>query len=347
MKKANVIFMTIAGLFLIFGSLLKAHQIITEPVISEGFWESWLFFVILIPLELSLGIWLVSGLFRKAAWLAGTVVFGLFIAVTIQKVLAGAESCGCFGRVHVKPWITLSFIDIPMFLLLLIFRPVGHTLLPPPWPSAKHFFSVAMPSSIIIALLVPTLLFNKPSEEGVIREIKHPTPIGDKQAIDPNTKTAPDDNDVNDVNQVTIQNGAEDPNVEPDPLEGFDPWDKLDNIDIADILRNGRAVVMLYRHDCSTCHEAIPLYDQMCLQMFGLENPILIAFVEVPPYGTEQDNIIPEGTACLTGKLEEKKWYVQTPFVVALQDGIPLKSWEGRAPDHDEILNVYKSFFGE
>ena len=81
-KKANKIVMAIAGVVLIIASILKAHQLLTEPIISMGFWESWLFFVIQIPLEMGLGIWLLCGLFRKAAWLIAVVSFGFLILVT-------------------------------------------------------------------------------------------------------------------------------------------------------------------------------------------------------------------------------------------------------------------------
>lgn len=86
-----------AGVILIIASVLKIHQMLTEPIISEGFWESWEFFVIQIPLEMGLGIWLLSGLFKKAAWLVAVICFGLFIVVTLKKGLAGEESCECFG----------------------------------------------------------------------------------------------------------------------------------------------------------------------------------------------------------------------------------------------------------
>ena len=91
--------MTIAGLVLIVASILKAHQLLTEPILkTEGFWETWLFFVIQIPLEIGLGIWLLSGLFRKAAWLIGVISFGFFILVTAHKWMSGAATCGCFGK---------------------------------------------------------------------------------------------------------------------------------------------------------------------------------------------------------------------------------------------------------
>ncbi|AQT67591.1 hypothetical protein STSP2_00739 [Anaerohalosphaera lusitana] len=161
MKIMNRIVMTAAGLFLIVAGLMKAHQIMNEPIISDGFWESWLFFVIQVPLEIGLGIWMVSGLFRKAAWLLGTLSFFGFIFVTAWKWYTGAASCGCFGQVHVDPKITLFAIDIPLFLLLAIFRPKGEKLLPPPWPHPLHCLIVAVPACLFLGAIVPVMWHNK------------------------------------------------------------------------------------------------------------------------------------------------------------------------------------------
>jgi len=127
-KKGNKIVMMLAGLLLIIASILKAHQILTTPILTKGFWESWEFFLIQIPLEFGLGVWLVSGLFRK-----------------------------------VNPWITLFAIDVPFFLILLIFRPKGEKLLE--WPGKRHFLGVAAVTLLIIAIGEPILIFNKPPEK--------------------------------------------------------------------------------------------------------------------------------------------------------------------------------------
>jgi hypothetical protein len=49
--------------------------------------------------------------------------------ITLYKAVTGAASCGCFGSVHVNPWITLFAIDLPALLALSIFRP--KPVLPP------------------------------------------------------------------------------------------------------------------------------------------------------------------------------------------------------------------------
>jgi len=156
MRILNKIVMTLAGLLLIIGSALKCQQLIATCVPSwqdnpTGFWESYEFFLIQIPLEFALGVWMVCGLFRKAAWIAGTLAYFGFVFVTLGKWITGAESCGCFGQITVDPKITLFAMDVPVFLLLAIFRPKGTKLLPPPWPNVAYLLGVFVPT---IALIV-------------------------------------------------------------------------------------------------------------------------------------------------------------------------------------------------
>lgn len=188
MRKMNVIVMTLAGLLLIVASVLKFHEMLFTCVPSWdvkaalwlqeaqkvgeamplwkanllGFWESYEFFLIQIPLEFALGVWMVSGLFRKAAWLVGTLAYFGFIFATLSKILTGAESCGCFGQVHVDPWITLFAIDIPFFLLLALFWPRGGKLLPPPWPTVGYLLAVAAPTIILMVLAAPAMVTFRP-----------------------------------------------------------------------------------------------------------------------------------------------------------------------------------------
>jgi thiol-disulfide isomerase/thioredoxin len=307
MRIANRIITVVAGLVLIVASALKIHQLLTEPIISKGFWESWLFFVIQIPLELGLGIWLVCGLFRKAAWMLAVLAFGLFIVVTLQKGLIGAESCGCFGRVKVNPWITFSVIDIPLFLGMVIFRPKGLKLLPPPWPTKGHFFGVAIPTFIAFSVIMPYLIFHKPPDKTDKYEVVKP--------------------------QEWIRKA---------PLGGKrEEWSMFKYIDIADSLRSNIVIVVFYSTGCDTCHKAIPLYDQMGRDMAGNEDSIRFAFIEIPPYASEKDDIVPVDTPCLRGRLDSsKKWYVQTPLVVVVQDGVAVKFWEAETPQLNEILDA-------
>lgn len=299
MKKANRIAMWIAGGFLIVASALKSNQMLTEPIISNGFWESWEFFLIQIPLELGLGIWLVCGLFRKAAWLLGTIAYFGFIGITLYKSLTGAESCGCFGTIHVNPWITLSLIDIPIFLLLAIFRPRGEKLFPPPWPKLAYFFAIAIPTFILLPIVEYTLMTNK------------------------QIKPAAQD--------WIVKSAAEQKTT----------WPLLEDIDISDKLVAGVWVVFMYHNDCPTCKETLPKYLEMQKTLAGNENAINFAFIEMPPYGSDEQQLISPDVDVIRGKLsDKKKWFLQTPVVVVLNDGIAVGAYEGNAPGMDELLNA-------
>jgi len=301
MKKANIIVMWIAGLFLIFASAMKVHQLITEPIISKGFWESWEFFLIQIPLELGLGIWLICGLFRKAGWLLGLIAYFGFIGVTLFKGLTGEASCGCFGMVKVNPWITLSVVDIPIFLLLAIFRPKGEKLLPPPWPKLAHFLAIAIPTFILLPTIEYVLITNKQVKPDVENWITEPAQ----------------------QNQ----------------------WSLLEDIDIKEQIQSGSWVVLMYHYDCPDCAKAIPEYEEMHKSLKGNDNAINFAFIEMPPYGNENQQLIGRDNDVVRGKLsDKKKWFYQTPVVVVLNDGQVLKAWEGKAPGLDELLNAA---FGE
>lgn len=189
MKFINILVMLLAGLLLIAATVLKFHEMIDtcipswdvkaasvittakeagEPIPPQwkanslGFWESYEFFLIQIPLEFALGVWLVCGLFRKAAWIAGTLCYLGFICVTLGKALLGLESCGCFGQIHVNPWITLFAIDVPLFLLLAICRPKGYKLLPPPWPNLFYLLLVFVPTIGLMVLSPAALVTLKP-----------------------------------------------------------------------------------------------------------------------------------------------------------------------------------------
>lgn len=175
----NRIVMWIAGLVLLFAATTKYLMIMNAPILSKSFWQSRDFFLIHIFLTTGLGIWLLCGLFRKAAWLLSVLTFTVFILDTGYKIAIGAASCGCFGRVELNPWITMLAINVPIMALLLCFRPSGEKLLPPPWPRAAHFFGTAVPTFLLLALIVFTALsYTPPLETDEYKVIDHQGWVG-------------------------------------------------------------------------------------------------------------------------------------------------------------------------
>ena len=434
MKIASRIMMWIAGLLFLAAGGLKVYQLLTEPENPDAYIvDTWLFGVIQTPLELGLGIWLISGLFKKAGWLIAQVGYGVFICITIWRFATGQESCGCFGNIHVAPEITLFAIDIPMFIGLAVFHPRKEKLLPPPWPNAVHFICVAIPTAILLSALVPTLVFNRPVAEVITagsivtqkpkitfkpdakitpaqeitpeevkpeqtitepesnnaentvtpvpEEVTEPkVPTAQEKVTDPQPENnaaqdeqqkptevvepaispepeipaipdevvdeaanpvtqndAQEPEEITEPDQTTAQAASQDENNEDnEPTKNIKPqegeWDVIAKTDMADTLRSGIKIILLFREDCDVCHEAMPMFEEYAEQFGDDEDSIRIAFVELPPY-SEEHELISEDTKCLVGKyISDKKVYGSTPIIVITVGGVPLKAWDGKDP---------------
>ena len=306
MKTANGIVLKALGALLIVAGVLKGWQLLTEPVANNSIWSYRPFLILTVEFELALGIWLLCGLFKKAAWLAALICFSLFSFITLYKGLSGAESCGCFGSVHVNPWVTLFAIDLPVLIALSIFRPVlslkrkGESIRSliqefiTPMPSIPQFTITTCLALLILAVTTPILAFNEPAKITSSYEVLEPeTWIGKKLPI-------------------------------------------LKYVDVGKKLETGTWLVLLYHHDCPDCASAIPKYERMGRDFAGNEDFLQIALIEVPPYGQGQ---VSKNSPCVPGRLADTKdWFVTTPSVALLKDGQVISAWEAKAPDMDTIL---------
>ncbi|MBN2455356.1 MAG: hypothetical protein JXB29_02275 [Sedimentisphaerales bacterium] len=172
MKSTSNIVPKLLGVLLLTGAVLKGWQLLTEPTANNDIWTNRAFLIFTVEFEISLGIWLLSGLFKKAAWLAALSCFSLFSFITLYKGLSGAESCGCFGSVHVNPWITLFAIDIPAVIALVIFRPKGKKLFD--WPSIPRFATTVTIGLVILGITIPMLALNEPAKISSSYEVLEP-----------------------------------------------------------------------------------------------------------------------------------------------------------------------------
>jgi len=324
MEKASNIVVKILAIALLTAAVLKGWQLLTEPVANNDIWSYRPFLILTVEFELALAIWLLSGLFKKAAWLVTLLCFSVFSAITLYKGITGAETCGCFGSVHVNPWITLFAIDLPAVITLSIFRPglsflpvlsflltllsfpckresiktIGLNLLTP-LPSAPRFAMTAFLTIAILGISAPILAFNEPAMVTSSYEVLEPeTWVGRKLPI-------------------------------------------LEHIDIAESLRKGTWLVLFYHYDCPDCGTAIPKYENMARDLAGNEDFMQIALIAVPPYGQPP---VSEDCPCVLGRLAEtKEWFVTTPAVALLTDGRVTSAWEEKTPDFETILqNIAK-----
>jgi len=124
----------------------------------------------------------------------------------------------------------------------------------------------------------------------------------------------------------------------------------LEYINIAETLRKGTWLVLLYHYDCPDCGRAIPMYEQMARDLEGNEDFLQIALIAVPPYGsgpaspgqspaTPRRSPVSENSLCTLGRLPEtKEWFVTTPATALITDGHVKAAWEEKAPNLDIIL---------
>ena len=297
------------GLLLLAAAVLKGHELLTVPVANKDLFSWRPFLIFQVEFELAMGIWLLSGVFKRLAWLAALVCFCLFCCVTLYKGLTGAASCGCFGRVHVNPWITLSLIDLPSVVLLAIFHPAG--LRPQrlllcvrsprrrilclvrqlfkPLPSLARFDATVVLGLVLLGTTSPILALNKPAIVTSKYEILEPkTWIGKELPL-------------------------------------------LPYIDIADQLKKGTWLVLFYHWDCPDCRKAIPQYQRVAYDLARKAGSPRIAFVEMPLYG---ERPLPKDPAYATGRLAStKEWFATTPMTVLLHARRVERVWEEEVPD--------------
>ena len=71
MRSASDIVLKLLGLLLLTGAVMKGWQLLTEPVANSDIWSYRPFLILVVEFEIALGIWLLSGLFKRLAWLTG------------------------------------------------------------------------------------------------------------------------------------------------------------------------------------------------------------------------------------------------------------------------------------
>jgi len=292
MKLASDIVMKLLGVVLLAAAILKGYQLLTEPMAEDTIWSQRWFLILQVEFELFLGIWLVSGIMKRAVWLAALSCFVLFSGVTLYKGISGADSCGCFGSFKVNPWLTLFAIDLPAVLGLAIFRTAGLSgqtaaqtkrrflfllglFTPrPPLPRFAVGFSACL---ILLVVITSILAFNKPQKVTATYEVLEPeTWIGKELPI-------------------------------------------IDYIDIGNQLREGNWLVLFFHHDCPDCQKALKQSES-----FDENNNVFKrAFVEISPFSTKKIN---NTVFVIHGRLSAtKQWIVETPTKIYIKDNIVTK----------------------
>jgi len=100
----------------------------------------------------------------------------------------------------------------------------------------------------------------------------------------------------------------------------------LSEIDVAGELSRGRWEVLLYHHDCPACREAIARYQAKQ----RAKDEAKVALIELPPYAPAGESAVSESSQFVLGKLSDRQeWFVTTPAVISLRDGVVTSASQG------------------
>jgi thiol-disulfide isomerase/thioredoxin len=285
------------GLILLTAAALKGHELVTGPTANQGLLTSRWFLITLVECEFVFGLWLLSGLYPIPTRRLALLCFGTFSLVTLYKALSGAESCGCFGKLPVNPWVTFV-LDASAVAALLKFR-----------PSCTHHSRGRFPRLRLATVAVLALGIG--------------TPLGlAMTSYTPAAVTA--EGEIIGESKFVVLN--------PEAWRGK-RFPLLRYIDIGNQLAAGTWLVVLYHHDCPDCREAIPKYEQMAQDIAGQPDILRIALIEMPPYADTVHSPVSRDTPCTLGQLNgAKEWFVTTPAAALLSNGSVKRAWEKTPP---------------
>lgn len=230
------------------------------------------------------------------ARLAGILLLGAFLPVLVGEVAMGASSCGCFGAVQVPPWVTL--VTDATLLASLVFLARGVAALK---------LTRTLPTGRVVAAGLWSIL-------GVAAAF----------GLTPSRLAAPTDG---------ARPAAEDRSqTASGPAEGYylpdyDGWvgRPFLELEVARWIRGlpsdldqGPQYVLFYRKDCEHCHELMEVYfsGDLAAPTTAVAVPERAGFPDVglQPFACDECRLaeLPSGV----------DWFMQTPVLVRLSDGV-------------------------
>lgn len=288
----------VLGLILLTAAILKGWQLATEPTLEKGLLTSRWFLILGVEVEWLLAVWLLSGMYKRAAWWVTLGSFVLFACIALHKALSGEVTCGCFGQVQVNPWYTV-ILDLGCVSLLFLCCQRQASAC-----SARGDITWLWPALLCSGLVSVGLA------GGVAMGIYTPTR-------------------VDRANQLLGRSTS----VVLEPARwGGELFPLLEYIDIGHELEAGRWLIVLYRHDCLHCQEEMPEYERLAEDIRASAQPARVMFVELPPYSENLHHQSERRGPYLVGHLAQTKtWFVTTPTAVLLKDQRVLQVMEDAA----------------
>jgi hypothetical protein len=284
-----VLLITIACLLLA-AAFLKIHEMLTVPFFAlHPLDKQWLR-VTAICGEGVLGIWLLSGVRLKTATAVTVVCFSVFFVYATFEAIYGAASCGCFGRLQTKPWITAG-MDLSILLLIWRFglrNPIR-------WNNASK------QGMKVVAVLFPVGVLIL---AGIIFSGRAAASRGDAFVLDTSHRLV-----VLDEKQWIGKRF---------PLYEY--------CNIGGEMHTGRWIILIHRVDCPVCQRATAVYELAADASFGDPDAPRVAFLSLEPLKPSEKGLN-AFRRVLRGALDSThEWFAATPVAVELKDGIVVRA---------------------
>jgi hypothetical protein len=295
-----VIARVVVPLWLALGAVLKLVDL--RPTHLPAAIISWLggngidlMFVLRFSIAFELVVALVMVLLAPLARWTGLLILTAFMPVLAGDILLGASSCGCFGSLEVNPWVTLV-TDVTFLVVLAV---LGHGEPRLRWQASVDSRRVAIVG--LLSLVSVALAFGVPAPQ-------------------------------NSHGERDVAGSVSSDDTAPLPADGYYMPDyaawigtKFRDLEIAAWieglpadLETGQQYVMFYRKDCEHCHELLELYFSGTL----LAPTTTVAVPERDGWPTENIQAFPCGECRLAELPSGVDWFLKTPVLVRLADGI-------------------------
>jgi len=275
----------VVGMLLLFGALMKGYELATGPVAGTSLLTSRWFLVVTVEFELLLGLCLWAGIFPRITWWVTLISFAGFASITANRAWIGEGDCGCFGRAHVNPRITLV-IDLVVVWLLVLGRPNKIIT-----ANYQNNFRYVVAGALILVIGMPG---------GWLMASAKLAAITDEGLITAGTF------------------------IVLEPKEWVNKrFPLFSHIDIGERLKTGKWFVVLYSNTCSHCMDALPRYAQVANYLEHSADGHRVALVQIPPVSEHPDISTPIPDKVLTGQLDNKhEWFAETPVELELDEGV-------------------------
>jgi hypothetical protein len=158
------------GALLFTAAGLKIHGLMSGATTYEDLIGSPRLQVFVIEVELLVGLLLISGKARRAAWVVALALFALLGATSFYLGIVGQQSCGCLGRLQVSPWWTFA-TDIAVIGALLLFRP-NTTRQSSALPWASQVVRVAAGGIAILVVIGTVFILTTDDPESALAQLR-------------------------------------------------------------------------------------------------------------------------------------------------------------------------------